>query len=609
MRFLFFFLVISSFLACKKDTSAVAPVPAKIALPASLSNLRPEHPRLMLNTDRITELKKAQATDPILDKYIKSVLASANAMISRAPLTRTLIGPRLLDVSRELLNRSTHLGLAFQLTGDRKYLDAAVSNMRTVCDFSDWNPSHFLDVAEMSNGVALGYDWLYSAMSEADRVYIRNGLKTKGLDEYKKIYATAWWAKGDNNWNQVCNGGLIVASLAIAETDPAYADEYINKAVANMAFSNKFYAPDGAWYEGPGYWSYATEYLSYAMSALQTSLQSMKGLEQSAGLSKTGFAPMITTGPTNYILNYADSGENSKGTTSPAMFFLANTYANSEISNYLHAYMASINALAKPFHLIWYRPSSGSAPKLPLDHYLQGDVNDLVMMRSSWTDDFATWVGIKSGTNGSNHSHLDLGNFEMDAGGVRWAKDLGSDDYNLDGYWTMGVNGKRWTYYRLGSLSHNVPVLGNKNQYELAKAKFISTQLNVSEPSATLDLTEAYKDFSSNSSRKISLLNSRKDVVIEDNFTLKSSTEVLWGMTTDQAIELQPSGKAILRNSLITTKSLEAEIISPSNAKFSIESAGRTAPEKLNTASRRLVLRLPNQSGKVSIQIKLSPKG
>lgn len=609
MRFLFFFLVISSFLACKKESSAVAPVPVKIALPASLSNLRPEHPRLMLNTDRITELKKAQATDPILDKYIKSVLASANAMISRAPLTRTLIGPRLLDVSRELLNRSTHLGLAFQLTGDRKYLDAAVSNMRTVCDFSDWNPSHFLDVAEMSNGVALGYDWLYSAMSEADRVYIRNGLKTKGLDEYKKIYATAWWAKGDNNWNQVCNGGLIVASLAIAETDPAYADEYINKAVANMAFSNKFYAPDGAWYEGPGYWSYATEYLSYAMSALQSSLQSMKGLELSAGLSKTGFAPMITTGPTNYILNYADSGENSKGTTSPAMFFLANTYANSEISNYLHAYMASINALAKPFHLIWYRPSSGSAPKLPLDHYLQGDVNDLVMMRSSWTDDFATWVGIKSGTNGSNHSHLDLGNFEMDAGGVRWAKDLGSDDYNLDGYWTMGVNGKRWTYYRLGSLSHNVPVLGNKNQHELAKAKFISTQLNVSEPSATLDLTEAYKDFSSNSSRKISLVNSRKDVLIEDNFTLKSSTEVLWGMTTDQAIELQPSGKAILRNSLITTKSLEAEIISPSNAKFSIESAGRTAPEKLNTASRRLVLRLPNQSGKVSIQIKLSPKG
>ena len=609
MRFLIFFLVITSFLACKKDTSAVTPEPAKTLLPNSLSSLKLEHPRLMLNADRITELKKAQSTDPTLDKYIKSVIASANSIISRAPLTRTLIGPRLLDVSRELLNRTTHLALAYQFTGDRKYVDAAVSNMRTVCDFSDWNPSHFLDVAEMSNGVALGYDWLYSAMTEADRLYIRTGLKTKGLDEYKKIYATAWWAKGDNNWNQVCNGGLIVASLAIAETDPSYADTFVNQAVINMAFSNKFYAPDGAWYEGPGYWAYATEYLSYAMSALQTSLQSMKGLEQSTGLSKTGFAPMITTGPTNYILNYADSGENSKGTSSPAMFFLANTFANAEISNYLHAYMASTNALAKPFHVVWYKASTGGAPKMPLDHFLQGEINDLVVMRSSWTDDFATWVGIKSGTNSSNHSHLDVGNFEMDAGGVRWAKDLGSDDYNLDGYWTMGVNGKRWTYYRLGSLSHNVPVLGNKNQYELAKAKFTSTQLNVNEPSASLDLTEAYKEFSTSSTRKISLINGRKDVLIEDNFTLKSSTEVLWGMTTDQAIEIQPSGKAILKNSLITTKTLEAEIISPTNSTFSIESAARTAPEKLNTASRRLVLRLPNQSGKVFIQIKLSPKG
>ncbi|MBK9492384.1 MAG: heparinase II/III family protein [Haliscomenobacter sp.] len=58
-------------------------------------------------------------------------------------------------------------------------------------------------------------------------------------------------------------------------------------------------------------------------------------------------------------------------------------------------------------------------------------------------DPKALWLGIKGGINGSEHSHLDLGNFELEAGGVRWAKDLGSDDYNLPGYWTMGVNGQR----------------------------------------------------------------------------------------------------------------------------------------------------------------------
>lgn len=593
--------------ACKKEET-IAQIP-KIPLPASLSALKIEHPRLMLSNERIAELKKLQTTDPILDKYIKAVIASANSIVTRAPLTRTLIGPRLLDVSRELLNRTTHLALAYHFSGDKKYLDAAVANMKTVCDFSDWNPSHFLDVAEMSNGVAIGYDWLYAYISETDRAFIRNGLKTKGLDEYKKIYETAWWAKGDNNWNQVCNGALIVASLAIAETDPKYADEYIPKAIANLPFSNKFYAPDGAWYEGPGYWAYATEYLSYGMSALQTALGTMKNLETTEGLSKTGFAPMLTTGPTNYIFNFADSGENSKGTTSAAMFFMANTYSNTDISNYLHNYMSATSALAKPFHVVWYRSPNNFVPAVPLDHMLKGEINDLVIMRSSWTDKFATWVGVKSGTNSSPHSHLDLGSFELDAGGVRWAKDLGSDDYNLDGYWTMGVGGKRWTYYRLGSLSHNVPILGNKNQYELAKATFSSTALNVSEPSATIDLSQAYRDYSSKSTRKISLVNNRKDVVIEDDFVIKSATEVAWGMTTDQSIEILPSGKAILRNATITTKTLEVEIISPAGAKFTIESASKSAPEKLNTGTQRLMVRIANQIGNVKLQIKLSPKG
>ena len=593
--------------ACKKEET-IAQIP-KIPLPASLSALKIEHPRLMLSNERIAELKKLQTTDPILDKYIKAVIASANSIVTRAPLTRTLIGPRLLDVSRELLNRTTHLALAYHFSGDKKYLDAAVANMKTVCEFSDWNPSHFLDVAEMSNGVAIGYDWLYAYISETDRTFIRNGLKTKGLDEYKKIYETAWWAKGDNNWNQVCNGALIVASLAIAETDPKYADEYIPKAIANLPFSNKFYAPDGAWYEGPGYWAYATEYLSYGMSALQTALGTMKNLETTEGLSKTGFAPMLTTGPTNYIFNFADSGENSKGTTSAAMFFMANTYSNTDISNYLHNYMSATSALAKPFHVVWYRSPNNFIPAVPLDHMLKGEINDLVIMRSSWTDKFATWVGVKSGTNSSPHSHLDLGSFELDAGGVRWAKDLGSDDYNLDGYWTMGVGGKRWSYYRLGSLSHNVPILGNKNQYELAKASFSSTALNVSEPNAILDLSQAYRDYSSKSTRKISLVNNRKDVVIEDDFVIKSATEVAWGMTTDQSIEILPSGKAILRNATITTKTLEVEIISPVGAKFTIESARKSAPEKLNTGTQRLMVRIANQIGNVKLQIKLSPKG
>jgi hypothetical protein len=196
----------------------------------------------------------------------------------------------------------------------------------------------------------------------------------------------------------------------------------------------------------------------------------------------------------------------------------------------------------------------------------------------------------------------------VEAGGVRWAKDLGSDDYNLEGYWTMGVNGKRWSYYRLNSFSHNVPLLGNKNQYELAKARFIQKDLNVAIPSATLDLTEAYKEFSSKSTRKISLVDNRKNILIEDFHSLTKVTEVAWGMLTGNSVELIKGGKAILRNATITSKWMELEIISPKGAEFSEESAIQKAPEKTNVGHSRLMVRLPNQSGNVNVMIKMTLK-
>ena len=592
--------------SCKKDNGTpITPTVPKVQI---LSTLKNEHPRITLTNARLEELKKLRTTDATLDKYINAVISTANTHATKPMLTRTLLGPRLLDISQELLNRVSHLALAYHFTNDKKYLDAAVNNLKTVCEFPDWNPSHFLDVAEMTHGVALGYDWLYNVLSQKDRDIIREGLKKQGLEEYKKR-STEWWNTSENNWNQVCNGALILGSLAIAETDPSYAKDMIPKALANLSLSTKFYAPDGVWYEGMGYWAYATEYLSYGMSALKSALGNMNGLEKTEGFATTGLVPIIGTGPTNYILNFADADENSKATASAALFFLSTVYDNATVSNYLHNLIKTTNTLATPYHVLWYKAPTNTTIIPPLDHYLNSDINELVFMRSSWTDPNALWIGIKSGINGSNHAHLDLGNFELDAGGVRWAKDLGTDDYDLPGYFSTGLTGQRWNYYRLNSFSHNVPLLGNKGQYPLARARFIQKDLNTATPSATVDLTEAYKDFASKSTRKISMVDSRKAFLIEDNFTLTKTTEVTWGMMTANTLEIGRGGKANIRNSLITSRWLEAEIISPVGAKFTEESALQKAPEKTNIGNTRLMIRLPNQSGNVKIVVKLTPKG
>jgi hypothetical protein len=63
-------------------------------------------------------------------------------------------------------------------------------------------------------------------------------------------------------------------------------------------------------------------------------------------------------------------------------------------------------------------------------------------LRSEWENPQALCVAFKAGDNKANHSHLDLGSFVFDAAGVRWAMDLGADNYNLPGYFGK----QRWDY-------------------------------------------------------------------------------------------------------------------------------------------------------------------
>ena len=51
----------------------------------------------------------------------------------------------------------------------------------------------------------------------------------------------------------------------------------------------------------------------------------------------------------------------------------------------------------------------------------------------------------------------------LTADGVRWATDLGPDDYNLPGYFDTkkGTASPRWKYYRLNNRSHNTLTPGD----------------------------------------------------------------------------------------------------------------------------------------------------
>ena len=254
------------FNACGKKVSDEVIPPEAPKLTGILSTLKMDHPRLLLTDARLQELKTLSISDTRLKKYASDVVAQAEKDILKSPIQHVLIGPRLLDKSRECLSRVYNLAFAYRWTGNIKYLTSAVSNIRTVCAFADWNPSHFLDVAEMTHAVAIGYDWLYNDINQATRNEIRTALILLGINEGKKSYTNgSWWIKSEFNWNQVCNSGLLIGALAIAETDPDRALYILPKAIENLPYALKSYGPDGVWSEGPGYWSYATDYTAYGI--------------------------------------------------------------------------------------------------------------------------------------------------------------------------------------------------------------------------------------------------------------------------------------------------------------------------------------------------------
>lgn len=592
------FVLVSSF-SCKNKELPV-PVPeTEVKLTGILATLHKEHPRLLLTDVRLQELKTLSNTDTRLKKYAADVVAQADIDIFKSPIQHVLIGPRLLDKSRECLSRVYNLAFAYRWTGNEKYLSSAISNMRTVCAFADWNPSHFLDVAEMTHAVAIGYDWLYPQMDQPTRNLIKTGLIKLGLNEGKSAYVgNAWWVKVDHNWNQVCNSGLLIGALAVAETEPDIASFILPKAIENLPYALNSYGPDGVWGEGPGYWGYATDYTAYGISALQTALGKDFGLTQLPGMSLTGYFPIYSAGPAGYMLNYADAGEKSKlGAPHPDMW-LANVYNNNHFSDFVIEQLET--RTANVYDVIWYRPYANSAAQRDLDKFFDGKVA-LYFSRSSWTDINALWVGIKAGYNKVNHAHLDLGNFELDALGVRWARDLGSDDYNLPDYF----GSLRYTYYRLNSSSHNVPMLSGKSQREDATSKFLKHKEGVPEPFSVIDFTEAYKDYASSAQRGLKVVGGRKAILVQDEFVLTKPGEIAWGMTTDATIQIINPKQAELT---LNGQKLDAKILSPANAVFTPESAKQAKPQNENIGVSRLMAKTTEPIGNVTFCILLAPQ-
>ena len=227
-----------------------------------LDRLKPEHPRLLIDAAGFTALQSRLASNAALRAWDRRIVQEADQLLKR-PLPRHVLpdGKRLLSTSRAVLSHVYTLALTYRLHGDKRYRERLWQEVQTVAEFPDFNPSHFLDTAEMTHALAIAYDWLFDTWTDSQRTTIRRAIVEMGLKPGLRVYQSGiGWPNVVHNWNQVCNGGMTIGALAVAEDEPQLAGEILVSAIQSLPRAMNSYAPEGAWSEGPMYWEYATSY-------------------------------------------------------------------------------------------------------------------------------------------------------------------------------------------------------------------------------------------------------------------------------------------------------------------------------------------------------------
>lgn len=580
----------------------------------TLDTLRAEHPRVLVTADAWTRVREAIAADPRVAAWHAKLIAKADETLGQPPSRYEIPdGLRLLSTSRRVLGRVQLLAYAFRTTGDHRYVDRAWAELAAAAAFQDWNPRHFLDTGEMTAAFGIGYDWLFDQWTDEQRATLREAIITLGLTPAQRSYegkeSYGWWVKAHHNWNQVCNGGIALGALAIADEAPGLAAEVLHAGLESLPLAMREFAPDGGWAEGPGYWGYATTYNVAHLAALQTALGSDFGLSGFPGFARTGEFPIFVTAPSGKTFNYADGHESP--IRAPQLLWLAERFSQPDFA----AFEAAVAAPA-PLDVIWAAQTvlPDRMAALPLDRYFEGI--GVVTMRSAWDDPNALFVGVKGGSNAVNHSHLDLGSFILEADGVRWGLDLGSDDYNMPAYF----GNKRWTYYRLRAEGQNTIVLNpgsGPEQSPKAEAAIIEHRFQPPEASAIVDLSSAYADALAGGTlrRRVGLARGRSRAMIEDIFEPGASAvdiDAWWFMHTRAEIQIDPSGRGAILSQ--DGRRLAADLVSPPDAAFTVMDARPlpTSPDPAmqnkNVGVRKLTIHT-TVHGPTTIRVVLRPLG
>ncbi|MBR5296471.1 MAG: heparinase II/III family protein, partial [Parabacteroides sp.] len=529
------------------------------------------HPRLLMKKGEEQKIKENIQGKPEMLEVYNQIISEANKLLIQPTETFTKVGIRFLTKS---LNRILTLSFAYRMTGDEKFQLRAEQEMVALASFESWNPSHFLDAATVTLAMAIGYDWLYDQLQPETKQLVREAILQKGIAP-SKVKPNNKFLSAVHNWNQVCNAGMIFGALALLETDREESIEIIERSIKSLPTAMAAYGPDGNYPEGYAYWGYGTSFNVLLIAGLESAFEKDGGLSQTPGFIESARFMQYMIGSSHIPFNYSDCGTKMSGF--PAMYWFASKANDPSLlwseKTFLSQGGSYIKDQYKPLMLIYGSHFSLDQVTPPTEKVWTGRGRvPVVLVRTDWEKDKGCYLAIKGGEAHENHAHMDGGSFVFDALGVRWAGDLGLQDYhslekeNLN-IWDRTQTGDRWRVFRYHNTAHNTLTVNEKDHFVDGMVTFNQVYRKGNKLGGELNMAPLFGGALKKATREVVLINESYLQVTDRIQAANEAASVRWTMVTGA------TPKQIDKRTLELTqegKRLKMVLDSPSSASFAI---------------------------------------
>ena len=531
----------------------------KAPVRAVLPDYAKAHPRVVFSATDVAALKKKAADHPQL---WANVLKHADGLVKReVPDAKEVSG----GAHYWRIEYVESAALAYGVTGDRKYLDAARNWMVQYCKGKIWGEGWGQNVDLHASWylyhIGIAYDILRDDLADADRTLIRDGL----ADHARAIYVNfperykPGLTYGQNHL-YIPVTGMVAGGLAVLDEVPE-ARQWIKLGQVVMNRARYALGEDGYYFEGFGYWSYAlhwhVRYAELMARATGAELCELPILQ-----NDWRFALHMTLPGFPWSYDMGDTGRWAGGKRggSPSvsqhthLWHIASRLASPEsqlVGDFLNRRGPELDYPAASF--IWYDPSVKAASLETVKPYHYFADHDVVSWRSGW-DEGATCVLFRCGPSqghgaakklgvlkdwrmNSGHTHPDVGAFWLYAKGTYLAGDTGytsrkqTADHN-----TLLVSGK--------GQGNDANYWYERGQpYEkFNKARIVAVHLADDYAYARGTFGSVYPDDLGRLSLERTLLATRRWVLVIDNLAAEREQTLTWMCHADA--EFKAEGKA-----------------------------------------------------------------